>query len=150
MRAQVWLKQPLVDLAAINTRHDVVEALVEDPTLRERLRNLHLRGARCKAGVLQEWCFLWRYWAQCLPACSRAHCRMCLKHPTCKLSLLAGGACTPAVLLREPARKFLGGLRIACRLHACAACCSGAGAGALLQGCGWSWRLFNSFIHSSK
>jgi DNA mismatch repair ATPase MutS len=24
--AQVWLKQPLVDLAAITTRHDVVEA----------------------------------------------------------------------------------------------------------------------------
>lgn len=44
---QVWLKQPLVSLADITTRHDVVEALSTDPELRERLRDLHLRGARC-------------------------------------------------------------------------------------------------------
>ena len=44
---QVWLKQPLVSLADITTRHDVVEALSSDPELRERLRDLHLRGARC-------------------------------------------------------------------------------------------------------
>ena len=43
---QVWLKQPLVSLADITTRHDVVEALSSDPELRERLRDLHLRGAR--------------------------------------------------------------------------------------------------------
>ncbi len=42
---QVWLKQPLVDLTEITERHDIVEAFAEDPTLRERLRNLHLRGA---------------------------------------------------------------------------------------------------------
>lgn len=42
--AQVWLKQPLVNLSEITERHDIVEAFVEDPTLRERLRNLHLRG----------------------------------------------------------------------------------------------------------
>ena len=44
-RVQVWLKQPLVRLADITTRHDVVEALSSDPELRERLRDLHLRGA---------------------------------------------------------------------------------------------------------
>ena len=41
---QVWLKQPLVNLEEIRERHDIVEAFAEDPTLRERLRNLHLRG----------------------------------------------------------------------------------------------------------
>ncbi|KAK9908301.1 hypothetical protein WJX75_005715 [Coccomyxa subellipsoidea] len=41
---KVWLKQPLVDLTEITERHDIVEAFAEDPTLRERLRNLHLRG----------------------------------------------------------------------------------------------------------
>lgn len=43
---QVWLKQPLVDLADISVRHDIVQSFAEDPTLRERLRNLHLRGGR--------------------------------------------------------------------------------------------------------
>ncbi len=42
---QVWLKQPLVNLTDIQERHNIVDALVEDPLLRERLRNLHLRGA---------------------------------------------------------------------------------------------------------
>ena len=41
---QVWLKQPLVSLTDIQERHNIVDALVEDPLLRERLRNLHLRG----------------------------------------------------------------------------------------------------------
>ncbi len=41
---QVWLKQPLVCLEDIQQRHNIVDALVEDPLLRERLRNLHLRG----------------------------------------------------------------------------------------------------------
>lgn len=41
---QVWLKQPLVNLPDIQQRHDIMDALVEDPMLRERLRNLHLRG----------------------------------------------------------------------------------------------------------
>ncbi len=45
MCAQVWLKQPLVSLPDITTRHDVVEALTSDPELRERLHDLHLRGA---------------------------------------------------------------------------------------------------------
>ena len=40
----MWLKQPLVNLPDIQQRHDIVDALVEDPMLRERLRNLHLRG----------------------------------------------------------------------------------------------------------
>lgn len=44
MRLQVWLKQPLVNLADIQQRHNIVDALVDDPLLRERLRNLHLRG----------------------------------------------------------------------------------------------------------
>lgn len=42
---QVWLKQPLVDLAEITTRHDIVEAFTSDPMLRESLRDQHLRGA---------------------------------------------------------------------------------------------------------
>ena len=41
---QVWLKQPLVDLEAINQRLDIVDAFVGDPTLREALRDIHLRG----------------------------------------------------------------------------------------------------------
>ena len=41
---QVWLKQPLVDLTEINTRHDIVETFTSDPTLRESLRDQHLRG----------------------------------------------------------------------------------------------------------
>ncbi len=40
----MWLKQPLVNLPDIQQRHDIVDALVEDPLLRERMRNLHLRG----------------------------------------------------------------------------------------------------------
>ena len=42
---QVWLKQPLVNLDDINCRLNVVQSFVEDPTLRESLRDMHLRGA---------------------------------------------------------------------------------------------------------
>ena len=42
---QVWLKQPLVDVADISTRHDIVEALAADTDLRNRLRDQNLRGA---------------------------------------------------------------------------------------------------------
>ena len=52
---QVWLKQPLVDLTEITERHDIVEAFAEDPTLRERLRNLHLRGVL--TAPVREMCF---------------------------------------------------------------------------------------------
>jgi len=52
--AQVWLKQPLVSLADINTRHDVVEALVSDPELRERLHDSHLRGAPAAAARAEQ------------------------------------------------------------------------------------------------
>eukprot|EP00854_Cymbomonas_tetramitiformis_P014890 gene14890-17603_t len=38
-----WLKQPLLDLAEINRRHDIVEAMVDDAVLRDRLRGAHLR-----------------------------------------------------------------------------------------------------------
>ena len=41
---QVWLKQPLVDLEAINQRLDIVDAFVGDSSLREALRDIHLRG----------------------------------------------------------------------------------------------------------
>ncbi|KAL0034692.1 hypothetical protein WJX77_003027 [Trebouxia sp. C0004] len=41
---KVWLKQPLVDLAEITVRHDIVETFTSDPTLRESLRDQHLRG----------------------------------------------------------------------------------------------------------
>ena len=44
LASQVWLKQPLVSVDDIRTRHDVVEAFVSDPELRERLRDQHLRG----------------------------------------------------------------------------------------------------------
>ena len=54
----MWLKQPLVSLEDIQQRHDIVDALVEDPLLRERLRNLHLRGAHASS-----------YWI-----CSRTSC----------------------------------------------------------------------------
>ncbi len=40
------MKQPLVKVADINARLDVVEALVEDAELRERLRDHCLRGER--------------------------------------------------------------------------------------------------------
>ena len=40
----MWLKQPLVDVEEINVRHNIVEAFVGDPTLRETLRDQHLRG----------------------------------------------------------------------------------------------------------
>ncbi|KAG2424130.1 hypothetical protein HXX76_014804 [Chlamydomonas incerta] len=43
-RLKTWLKQPLVDLAAISARHDAVEALVGDTELRQRLRDQHFRG----------------------------------------------------------------------------------------------------------
>ncbi|KAL3140673.1 hypothetical protein ABBQ32_005238 [Trebouxia sp. C0010 RCD-2024] len=41
---KVWLKQPLVDLAEITVRHDIVETFTSDPSLRESLRDQHLRG----------------------------------------------------------------------------------------------------------
>ena len=39
-----WLKQPLVDAEEISGRHDVVEALVDDPEARDTLRRVHLRS----------------------------------------------------------------------------------------------------------
>jgi hypothetical protein len=41
---QTWLKQPLVRVEDIKMRHDVLEAMVEDAEMRERLRDQHLRG----------------------------------------------------------------------------------------------------------
>ncbi|PSC71954.1 DNA mismatch repair MSH2 [Micractinium conductrix] len=41
---KTWLKQPLTGLAAINERHDCVEALHGDAQLRVDLRGLHFRG----------------------------------------------------------------------------------------------------------
>ncbi|GLC60185.1 hypothetical protein PLESTB_001582900 [Pleodorina starrii] len=43
-RLKTWLKQPLVDLAAIKERHDAVEALVADAEMRQRLRDQQFRG----------------------------------------------------------------------------------------------------------
>ncbi len=42
---QVWLKQPLVKVEEIQTRHDIVDAFVTDPHLRQSLRDEHFRGA---------------------------------------------------------------------------------------------------------
>jgi|TARA_B100000768_G_C11282253_1_gene379343 DNA mismatch repair protein MSH2 len=39
-----WLKQPLVSAEEIRQRHDVVEALVGDPEVRDTLRGTHLRA----------------------------------------------------------------------------------------------------------
>lgn len=39
-----WLKQPLTDVAAIQERHAVVQAFVEDDEMRESVRDSHLRG----------------------------------------------------------------------------------------------------------
>lgn len=41
---KAWVKQPLVDVDAIDARLDIVEALVEDPILRGALRDNHFRG----------------------------------------------------------------------------------------------------------
>eukprot|EP00884_Botryococcus_braunii_P018503 jgi/Botrbrau1/5336/Bobra.0346s0010.1 len=41
---KVWLKQPLVHFEEIRTRHDIVEAFVSDPSLRDRLRDACFRG----------------------------------------------------------------------------------------------------------
>lgn len=38
-----WIRQPLRDLALIKERHDVVETLLEDSTLRSQLSEEHLR-----------------------------------------------------------------------------------------------------------
>ncbi|GAX83908.1 hypothetical protein CEUSTIGMA_g11332.t1 [Chlamydomonas eustigma] len=43
-RLKTWLKQPLVRVDDIKVRHNVVEAMVEDAEMRERLRDQHLRG----------------------------------------------------------------------------------------------------------
>ena len=57
--SQVWLKQPLVNLTDIQERHNIVDALVDDPLLRERLRNLHLRGtAPPPAQLFNAWSFM--------------------------------------------------------------------------------------------
>ena len=39
-----WLKQPLVDVAEINTRHDVVNEFVNNAEVRDALRSAHLRS----------------------------------------------------------------------------------------------------------
>ena len=43
-RLRTWLKQPLMDIGEIGVRLDVVEAMVQDAEMRERLRDQHLRG----------------------------------------------------------------------------------------------------------
>ena len=68
-----WLKQPLTDVAAIGERHDAVEALAGDATLREALRGAQLRALpdvdrlvaklERRAASLQDLCRL--YQASC-------------------------------------------------------------------------------------
>ncbi|EFJ43623.1 hypothetical protein VOLCADRAFT_96164 [Volvox carteri f. nagariensis] len=43
-RLKTWLKQPLVELAAIAQRHDAVEAMKGDAEMRQRLRDQQFRG----------------------------------------------------------------------------------------------------------
>ena len=61
---QVWLKQPLTSSKEISVRHDVVEAFAQNPELREKLRDQHLRGMSFHIGILdcrivsKEFCFI--------------------------------------------------------------------------------------------
>lgn len=65
-----WLKQPLMDLKEIESRHDVVETLVNDTSLRSDLNTLHLRGMpdverltrklEKQTATLQDLCQLYR------------------------------------------------------------------------------------------
>lgn len=67
---KTWLKQPLLDLEEVRARHDVVEALVEDPLLRGQIRDQHLRGLpdverlarklERKKASLQDLCMIYR------------------------------------------------------------------------------------------
>jgi DNA mismatch repair protein MSH2 len=41
---RVWLKQPLLDMSAITARHDVVQSLVSDASVRGSLRETFLKG----------------------------------------------------------------------------------------------------------
>jgi DNA mismatch repair protein MSH2 len=69
-RVKAWLKQPLVNVKEIDARLDVVEAMVSDGELRERLRDTHLRGMpdiekltrklEAKKLGLQDLCLLYR------------------------------------------------------------------------------------------
>jgi DNA mismatch repair ATPase MutS len=59
---KAWIKRPLIDIDAIQQRHDVVEGLAEDAQLRADLRGLHLRGDR----ILLPGCCLF---ASCLIRC---------------------------------------------------------------------------------
>lgn len=63
MSLQVWLKQPLVDLAEITVRHDIVETFTSNPTLRESLRDQHLRGKPRITNLLRQFhCFFVAAW----------------------------------------------------------------------------------------
>lgn len=76
---QVWLKQPLVSVKEISVRHDIVEAFVSDPELRERLRDQHLRGRQhyLSLKVLNP--------ADCrLPSVTEGG--LCLEGPSCTLN----------------------------------------------------------------
>ncbi len=53
---QVWLKQPLTSEEDIRVRHDVVEAIVSDPELREGLRDHHFRGQSLQDKVVTMAC----------------------------------------------------------------------------------------------
>lgn len=96
LRAQAWLKAPLVDPAAIRQRLDIVDALVTDQALREGVRDA-LRGELTFVAcfnclpLLWWWCLrgLWLRW---LPA---AHVGQVLtlhthsRHAAPRLSLFA-------------------------------------------------------------
>eukprot|EP00889_Picochlorum_renovo_P007922 jgi/Picre1/34952/NNA_002418.t1 len=50
-----WLKQPLTTLDEIHARLDVVEAFVEDSSLRSDINGLHLRVCRILRGSRDDW-----------------------------------------------------------------------------------------------
>lgn len=82
-RVKIWLKQPLVSVTEIDARLDIVEALVLDGELRERLRDTHLRGMpdiekltrrlEAKKMGLQDLCLMYRASAT-LPLIAEAIC----------------------------------------------------------------------------
>lgn len=84
--SQAWIKHPLIDIEAIQQRHDVVEGLAEDAQLRADLRGLHLRGEGCCWGACSV-CRHVRFVASCHLCCVGAATGLLLQQHTMVRSL---------------------------------------------------------------